>query len=475
MEDLKYYVDLAKREAKEDNTLYRDDTYRFIKQMFEWRHPERSTYHHEAACIVLIRNKPDKGEAPRQVWLPTYWSSVDDGKRIYKDNFDYITKVIKALTSFQQEGQYNLFMAYGTFRYEEGYNRTQAKAYKIKAIGIDLDFNKLPEFQGKSFDESIAAIRKLHTDTFARYTPMIVRSGGGCQLYFLLNRPIMLYDSKEGCLSAQGMERFKQLSSYFNTEFADCGSDTHCKGDTARIFRVPGTYSLKYDTPRIVHLEAVGRSHGYRAIQARPATKILSEPPHMDIEATKQKRKLRPWTGEINPYDIKAQYGLRGYQNIVQRRIEDLEVAVTQRQGRIEGYRNQTIFIAAAILYAGCRDYAELLSKLLALNESFVPSMPETSVEEVLRNVIDKNIKVTNTYIYETLYKPWNTDLQKLDGLYTDDARKENDRKRKPKKKAYSKEEKLSYIQAHPDMKNAEIASALKCNVRTIQLLRKVA
>ena len=39
----------------------------------------------------------------------------------------------------------------------------------------------------------------------------------------------------------------------------------------------------------------------------------------------------------------------------------------------------------------------------------------------------------------------------------------------------YSKEEKLAFIRAHADMKNADIVSELHCGIRTIQLLRKVA
>ena len=475
MEALTYYVEIAKKEAQMDGVMHRDDTYSFVKQMFDWRHPERSTYNKEAVCIVLIRANPEKGERPRQVWIPTYKSRLCNGERIYLDNFDYITSLIKVLTTYQQEGQYNLFMAYGTFRYEDGYNRTQAKAFKIKSVGIDLDFNKLPEFQGKSYEESISKVKQLHSEVFAKYTPMIIRSGGGCQLYFLLNKPIMLYDSKEGVASEQGLKRFRKLSAYFNQEFSDCGSDSHCKGDTARIFRVPGTLSLKYDSPRSVCLEAVGRSHGYKAILSLPDDKAATKAPKSPQKPSGSKRTLKEWSGQTTPFDIKSQYGLRGYTNIVERRIEDLKTAVTQCQGNIEGYRNQTIFVAAAILYAGCRDYSQLLTDLQALNETFSPPLSDAAVEEVLRNVIDKDIKVTNTYIYETLYKPWGIDLEKLYGLYTQEARQENDRKRKPKKKAYSKEEKLAFIRAHADMKNADIASELHCGIRTIQLLRKVA
>ena len=80
MDDLKYYADRAREAAKADtNTYLGDPTYRFVKQMFEWRHPERSTYNREAACIVLIRKNPAKGEKPRQIWLPTYRSSLNSG------------------------------------------------------------------------------------------------------------------------------------------------------------------------------------------------------------------------------------------------------------------------------------------------------------------------------------------------------------------------------------------------------------
>jgi len=37
MEALTYYVDIAKKEALLDGVIHHDDTYRYIKQMFEWR------------------------------------------------------------------------------------------------------------------------------------------------------------------------------------------------------------------------------------------------------------------------------------------------------------------------------------------------------------------------------------------------------------------------------------------------------
>lgn len=492
MKLLYFYAQKAKEAAK--TGTYKEETLIFIKALFEWEHPERSTYQKEAVCIVLIRKNPAKDEKPYQIWLPTYRTIGKEGKNyIYSPNFEYIARVVTSLSEMQKEGKFNIFMAYNTFRQFEGYNRKKTKAFRSQALGVDLDFNKLDRFKSLSYEQSINIIKTEKEDIFKRYSPMIIQSGGGCQLYFLMDKPLILTYTQNGkSYMDNGTADFMEWSQYFNNEFMDYGADPHCKGDTARIYRIPGVYSLKYEDPRLVRLTAQGAKIDPEAIPTLPKPQTARTEPQE--AAGKEKKQAKPGRKKSN-HCFSNKYVLwygrnyfndmldhrareRAYKNIVTNRIDDLYTAIKQRNYNITGFRNETIFIFSILKAITETDKALVFQEAKKLNNIFTEPLFEDEVKNIVNSVLDNDITIiTNESIYKRLYKPLGTDLGALKGKYTPEAKKATERQRKAKayisKKEYSKEEKMNYIKEHSELSSVQIALDLNCNEKTIRRLRK--
>jgi len=495
LEDLKNYIDKAKTMAEADNAPYNEDTLRFLTAMFGWNHPERSTFHQEAVCIVLIRKNPIKGEPPRQTWVRTYKYTPEEEKR-YSDNFVYIARLLKVLSDLQCQGDFNIFMTYNTFYYQGGIRRVANQSYRSNAVGIDLDFNKLKEFQGLTFEESINKIKADNKELFKKYQPMIVQSGGGCQLYFLLKKPLV-YDTSHEETDLMNRHKFKYLAKQLAEMLERAGSDPKCTGDLARIFRVPGTLSLKYKEPRPVRLFEMGAKYGFRTLlqqaihtfEVKPVRRSRQQSPRPDMVTKPQPKAEADTDAEtqcsgICPkmpvdtiqdcwFDLKDFNGTTTQKKIVQRRIDDLVTAIGMMNGDIEGFRNTTLFVSASTLSMGYQTKEELLPRVLWVNNLFRDPVPVREVESVVVCVLNRHQKVSNYYIGKNLFVPWGIDRSKLNGLYTIEDKRARLRCRYKKKKAFSYEEKLAYVRDHPNKSFSELAIDLKCCTQTIRNLRK--
>lgn len=495
MEDLKNYIEKAKTVAEAVDAPYNEETLRFVTAMFGWKHPERSTFHKEAACIVLIRKNPIKGEPPKQTWVRTY-KYTPENEQQYSDNFVYIARLLKALSDLQHQGEFNIFMTYSTFYYEGGIRRIAKQSYRSNAVGIDLDFNKLEAFQGLTFEQSINKIKADNKELFKKYHPMIVQSGGGCQLYFLLKKPLE-YDTGHDATEQMNRHKFKYLAKRLAEMFERAGSDPKCTGDLARIFRVPGTYSLKYEEPRPVRLFEEGAKYGFQTIfrqaifafEAKPVRRPRQQPPRPD-KSTKPLPEARAATDTdakcsgIRPqtpvHTVQARWfnleefsGTAYRKKIVERRMGDLVTAIGMMNGDIEGFRNTTLFISAAILEMGYHTKEKLLPKVLSVNSLFLNPISVQEVERVVVCVLKHHLRVTNYYIGKNLFVPWGIDMSKLNGLYTVEAKRARIRSRYKKKKAFSYEEKIAYVREHPNKNVSELAVDLKCCKQTIRNIIK--
>lgn len=493
METLLFYTQKAEIAAKDINAPYEADTLTFLEKLFKWKHPETSTYFNEKACIVLIRRveKGEKSDSPpiKQIWVPTYKARQEGGEWTYKDNFEYIAKLIKSLSNTQQEGNYNVFIAYNTFIFntkKKKYTRTQEQAFRSQAIGVDLDFYHMEAYKGLTYEEAITKIKADHKAIFKRYEPMVVKSGGGCQLYFLNCKPIRFFDI-QGKYPEQVKEEihtFRELSGYFNNEFLDAGADAKCKGDTARIFRPPGVYSIKYEKLVKVVLAVPGRTHSFRDIDIPPMPQRpqVEEPPQEPQKPLKPVKGARSYKGingiEPTP-DNELFYYNKPYEDIVKRRLSDLDI-ILNTTNNLTGFRELYLFVYC-ILLKGYDDIDRIQYILYSKNQMFTEPLPQPEIDNIIRQVLSKPYKVSNNYIYNTLIKPLNIDPESLKGYYTEEQRKAANRERRNKcykknsKKAYTKQEKIAYIKAHPDTSSQEIAEVLKCSKRTIEILRKAA
>lgn len=498
MEALFFYTQKAEIAAKDINAPYETDTLTFLEKLFKWKYPSVSTYQGEKACIVLIR-PTEKGEKPdsppvKQIWVPIYKAHQEGGEWVYRDNLEYMAKLIKALSTTQEEGGYNIFIAYNTFIFntkKKKYTRTQDRAFRCQAIGIDLDFYHMPAYEGLTYEKAIEKIKKGHKDIFKKYEPMIIKSGGGCQLYFLNCKPIIFFDT-QGKYPEQIEEEihaFKEFSKYFNEQFIDAGADAKCRGDAARIFKIPGTYSLKYEKPVKVLLTAPGRTHSFRGIDIPPMPeKPLKRPQKPQEQARGKEPPKKPAKGEkvykgISNIAPTPDNGLltysKPYEDIIQRRLEDLDT-ILYTVNDFKGFREICLFVYC-ILLKGYNDVDHINYILCSKNQMFTEPLPQPEIDNIVRQVMSKPYKVSNNYIYKTLIEPLGIDPRSLKGYYTEEQIKAANRERRNKcykkksKKAFSKQEKIAFIRSHSDMSTQAIAAALHCSKRTIEVLRKAA
>lgn len=481
MGSLSYYSQKAEAIAKSKDATYEPDTLLYLKNLFEWKHPNVSTYHNEKACITLLRQAAkEKTDTIRQIWIDTYTAYQVGEDWHYTDNFEHMAKLIKALRDSQEEGNYNIFLAFNTFTYnykEKKYTRTQNQTFRSQVIGVDLDFYHMKEYQGLTYEQAIDKIKADHADIFKKYQPMIVRSGGGCQLYFLNSTPIRFFDNSNSQIDAQ-IHTFKELSRYFNDQFLDAGADPKCTGDGARIFKIPGVYSLKYGTPLKVILTAPGQRHSFRNIPIPPMPeKPVKRPLRAQERPTKikEQRDIFPAPrNEILTYS-------KPYNDIVAKRIDDLDRVLKATAGDMEGFRESYLFIYSILLSSRIKDISEIRYILCSKNEHFKEPLPVEEIDNIIRQVLVKPYKVSNQYIYEMLLEPLRIDLTLLSGNYTEEQKKAANRERRNKcyekkaTKTYTKQQKIDFIQAHKDMSSKDIAEALQCSKRSIEILRKTA
>lgn len=505
METLLFYAQKAETAAKSDIATYEPDTLTFLEKLFKWKYPHVSTYQGEKACIVLIRPARE-GEEPdphpiKQIWAPTYKAHQEGGEWVYKDNLEYIAKLIKALSDTQQEGNYNVFIAYNTFIFnpqKRKYTRTQNRAFRSQAIGIDLDFYHVDAYKSLTYEQAVKKIKNDHKTIFKKYEPMVVKSGGGCQLYFLNCKPLRFFDT-QGEYPEQIQEEihtFKELSRYFNEQFIDAGADAKCKGDTARIFRPPGVYNIKYENPVKVILTTPGRTHSFRGIDIPPMPQRpvkapskpqerhqeapqVKEPPQEPQKPIKSEKVYKGIDGIAPTPDNELFYYSKPYEDMVQRRLEDLDI-ILNTTNNLTGFRELYLFVYC-ILLKGHKDIDEIQYILYSKNQMFSEPLPQPEIDNIIRQVLSKPYKVSNNYIYKTLIEPLSIDPANLKGCYTEEQRKAANRERRNKcyrkkaTKTYSKQQKIDFITAHADMSSKDIAEVLHCSKRSIETLRKTA
>lgn len=125
----------------------------------------------------------------------------------------------------------NLYMGVATRR--DATNGALANCQHLGALFVDLDFKATPE---------PTARQRL---TECPLPPsMLVQSGGGLHVYWLLREPVALPDG-----ASQAKTLLRRLATYLGGDPA--------AAEPARILRVPGTWNRKsdYPSPRLVRLE----------------------------------------------------------------------------------------------------------------------------------------------------------------------------------------------------------------------------
>jgi hypothetical protein len=124
----------------------------------------------------------------------------------------------------EQHAQQNLFAGVALRRTDAG--GTLSDCVALPALFVDIDFKTTPAEQAR------AAVRR-----FLLKPSVVVRSGGGVHLYWLLREPMGLPEEAQAA-----KDLLRRIARHLG---GDLGA-----AEPARILRIPGTLNRKYTPPR---------------------------------------------------------------------------------------------------------------------------------------------------------------------------------------------------------------------------------
>jgi hypothetical protein len=128
--------------------------------------------------------------------------------------------------------------------------RSQDNVVALKSLFLDLDAKGEDKNSYASISDAATALAKFITTVDLPKPSVIVTSGGGLHVYFVLDRALT---------KAEWQPLAYALAEATKVHGLKC--DTGCTIDAARVLRIPGTFNNKLDTPRPVGL-AGGRTCG---------------------------------------------------------------------------------------------------------------------------------------------------------------------------------------------------------------------
>ena len=151
--------------------------------------------------------------------------------------FDSLEELAEAAEYYDQEGC-DVYFAMGNFK-EKGTRRAEDVSH-IRSFFLDLDCGEDKADTGKGFATQGEAIRKLQDFCVSLKLPkpLIVNSGRGLHVYWVLNEPVPVEEWKPVA------EQFKRKCKEFGLEI-----DPAVPSDAARVLRVVGTRNHKPDIP----------------------------------------------------------------------------------------------------------------------------------------------------------------------------------------------------------------------------------
>jgi Domain of unknown function (DUF927) len=171
-------------------------------------------------------------------------------------NTPYATTTELAIAAAQSSSEgVNTFMALASFRDEAlphpddesrlVFRRTQANAYKVKSLWLDIDIgaDKAAKGIGYSDGRELSTALKIFLEKTKLPTPMLVSSGYGVHAYWVLDRdiPSTVWHVLANALKVLCLAH-------------DFHADPSRTTDSASVLRPVGTYNYKRDTPKEVRI-----------------------------------------------------------------------------------------------------------------------------------------------------------------------------------------------------------------------------
>ncbi|EAY3929531.1 replication protein [Salmonella enterica] len=209
-------------------------------------------------------------------------------------------------------------------------NRRVVNLLRIGLLFVDLDTYRMPWSKGRTPEEQVAGVIYFCQAEGLPLPSLMVYSGRGLQLKWLLDGPI----------PRQALPRWNACQRHLVDKLAELGADPAAK-DASRVLRLVDTVNTKSgNICRVVHVqEEAGEPARYNF---EYLCEMLLPVARWDIEAQQKRRRDRQLT--LIPGG--RQGNLKGFsgRQLAWDRLEDLRRLADLRGGVVEGERMQHLF-----------------------------------------------------------------------------------------------------------------------------------
>ena len=259
-----------------------------------------------------------------------------------------------------------------------GKRRLDVRTRQLNSIFLDVDFH---DRSATDRDAAIAEVlRKVDSAVAGGILPqptMVVHSGRGVHLYYVLQRSVPYRVRKGGEVNEQGISYFshvqEQLADVLDEVIAGIGGAKVDRAvfDFARVSRIPGTFNVK-----------AGRYASL--VSAEEAYYHLS-----DLDAYKPEASNRPPTPHAKP---QGRFGVRiRFDRLMLSRLGKIADLQEHRGFSCEGHREMMAFVyynSAVQVY----ERGEAWERLLRFNARFLDPLPEhelRGIESAVSSVVN--------------------------------------------------------------------------------------
>lgn len=248
-------------------------------------------------------------------------------------------------------------------------NRRVVNLLRIGLLFIDLDTYRMPWAQGRTPEELAAAVTYFCQSEGLPHPSLMVYSGRGLQLKWLL----------DGTIPRQALPRWNACQRHLVDKLAELGADPAAK-DASRVLRLVNTVNTKSgNICRVVHvLEDKGEPIRYNF---EYLCEMLLPVARWDIEAKRQEKRERQ---QLSLVSGGRKGNLRGFsgRQLAWDRLEDLRKLASLRGGVSEGERMQHLFWRLNfLLLSGATNSRQMYHEAAALARELDPSWTYRSQE----------------------------------------------------------------------------------------------
>ncbi len=297
-------------------------------------------------------------------------------------------------------------------------NRRAIYMLRVNLLFVDMDTYRVAWSEGRTPEEQAVSVAWFCTETGIPRPSLIVYSGRGLQIKWLLDRP----------LPRQALPRWNACQRYLVKGLIDYGADPAAK-DVSRVLRLVGTTNSKSgNICRVVHVESDEQGNPVR-YNFEYLCESLLPVYRQDIEAERKTRRER-----LRLTGIAGNGNTSGLKRLSDRqlawdRLEDLRRIANLRNGIPEGQRMLHLFWRLNfLLHSGATNSQQMYHEAAALAREIDPHWTYESPQLMTLYAKAKahgegKTVVFNKERYTPLYTPRNDTLINMFGITDDEQR----------------------------------------------------